>query len=485
MTKFKHHTCYQEIQLLLCFVFLLVSLEIFIIPNTVTAAAQDTSSNNTQSNHLKAGIELFHQEKYDEALNEFNVIVKENPQTPLAYYYAAQIRLIYKQFSRAGENIEAALSDSSDFVDAVGLRAYMHKQMGETEKALSDWLSFISAVSSAGNEKPTIESIMLPEDYNKKLEHIKSEQLKAEAQRKKEEKIATITESSDTSRVYSSSDTLSSNIPHSAQSSDKSSDTTGGEVGIGTAGKDLNQLKNEFLNGIITSFAFLVLSFIILVFGTIGVALWIRRRRKAPEDQTFAAEVDRLLRDREESDEAFELEEERTLREYHEKSQEIEELSEAELSPDISLPFEPSAAEPQKAALANDSNMEYYQAEQTNEGYKSIQNERQPITEEIKALVTRMYREGRTIEEICRAADLTQTEVELIVAVRARNMEDLIEEVSIENDTFNDKDQLFHAIRELNVEGDSPINIAKKLGISTSEVHCALAIMQTEENTKT
>jgi len=478
MTKLKHHTYYQEIQQLICIVFLLVSLEFFIIPNTVTtAAAQDTFSNNTQSNHLTTGIELFHQGKFDEALNEFNVIVKENPHTPLAYYYAAQIRLINKQFSRAGKNIEAALSDSSDFVDAVGLRAYMHKQMGEKDKALSDWLSFISAVGLASDEKHTIESIMLPEDHHKKLAHIQNEQLKAEAQRKKEEKIATITESSDTSRVNSSSDTLSSPISQKGQSSDRNTDTTGGEAGIGTETEDLNQLKNEFINGIITSFAFLVLSFIILVFGTIGVALWIRRRRKAPEDQTFAAEVDRLLRDREESDEVFELEEERALREYHEKSHEIEELNETEPSPVTSFPFEPPTAEPQKPALVNDNNSEYYHTEQT--------NERQPITEEIKALVTRMYREGHKIEDICRAADLTQTEVELIVAVRVRNMEDLIEEVSIENDTFNDTDQLFHAIRELNAEGDSPLTIAKKLGISTSEVNCILAIIQTKENTKT
>lgn len=470
---------YQEIQQLICIVFLLISLEIFIIPTVVIAAAQDTSSVTTKSNHLSAGIELFHQGKFDEALNEFKVIVKENPHTPLAYYYAAQIRLINKQFSRAVKNIESALRDSSGFVDAVGLRAYTHKQMGETDKALSDWVSFISDVGSASNERLTIESIILPEAYHKKLEHILSEQLKAEAQRKKEEKVASSSEPSDSSKVYSSSDTLSTNNSYIVQSSDNNTDTTSIEVGIGTEGEDLlKQAIKKGYYGIITSFA-------ILVFGTIGVVLWIRKRRKTPENQTFAAEVDRLLRDREESDEVFELEEERALREYHEKSHAIEGLSETEPSPVNSLPVEPSVVEPQKPELANDNNLEDNHTEQTDERYKAFQNGRQPITEEIKTLVTRMYREGHKIEDICRAADLTKTEVELIVAVRARRMEDLIEEVSLENDNFNDTDHLFHAIRELNIEGDSPLKIAKKLEISTSEVNCVLAIIQTEENKKT
>ena len=106
---------------------------------------------------------------------------------------------------------------------------------------------------------------------------------------------------------------------------------------------------------------------------------------------------------------------------------------------------------------------------------------RQPITEDIKALVTRMFHEGRKIEEICRASDLTKTEVELIIAVRARHMEQLIEDVSADEEEVLDADHLYIAINELMSEGDSPREIAKKLGISTSEINFVLAVMKEGE----
>jgi len=99
------------------------------------------------------------------------------------------------------------------------------------------------------------------------------------------------------------------------------------------------------------------------------------------------------------------------------------------------------------------------------------------ITEEVKALVTRMFKEGRSIPEIARAADLTQTEIELIVAVRARRMEKLIEDVTSEEEDDFDRDHLYQAISELKYEGGTNRDIARKLGISTSEVQLAISLM--------
>jgi len=95
-----------------------------------------------------------------------------------------------------------------------------------------------------------------------------------------------------------------------------------------------------------------------------------------------------------------------------------------------------------------------------------------------------MFREGHSIAEIARTADLTQTEVELIVAVRARRMEQLIQEAMSEEEDYMDSDQLYHAIFELQSEGSSPREIAQKLGISTSEVHMALTLKNKRKERK-
>ena len=96
-----------------------------------------------------------------------------------------------------------------------------------------------------------------------------------------------------------------------------------------------------------------------------------------------------------------------------------------------------------------------------------------PITEEIKALVSRLYREGHTPDDIARTSDLTKSEVNLILAVREHHMEGLIRDIAAEEDARPDRDSLVQAISDLLDEGADTREIARRLNISTSEVRLA------------
>jgi len=96
-----------------------------------------------------------------------------------------------------------------------------------------------------------------------------------------------------------------------------------------------------------------------------------------------------------------------------------------------------------------------------------------------------MHREGRSIEDICRASELTRTEVELIIAVRAKHVEHIIENAvddAAEDDLTMDTDHLYTAIGELTTDGHSPKEVARRLGLSTSEINFAIAVMKSENN---
>jgi DNA-directed RNA polymerase specialized sigma24 family protein len=102
------------------------------------------------------------------------------------------------------------------------------------------------------------------------------------------------------------------------------------------------------------------------------------------------------------------------------------------------------------------------------------------VTEEIKSLVSKMYREGQSVENIAQVADLSKTEVELILAVREHHMESLISDLQEEDEDFPDRNQLVRAIHDLSLEGASTRDIAKKLNISLSEVMLAYSIIEKE-----
>ena len=88
-----------------------------------------------------------------------------------------------------------------------------------------------------------------------------------------------------------------------------------------------------------------------------------------------------------------------------------------------------------------------------------------------------MYREGHTTEDVARTADLTKTEVNLILAVREHHTNSLIEEINREEEDLPDREQLIHVIHDLSTEGVNTRDIAKKLNISTGEVNLVSMII--------
>ena len=143
-----------------------------IFPCTESLAGEDTSD------HLARAIELYNRGLYDESFDELSAQIEQNRYCALAYYYRARIRIIKKEYRTAAINLKAAFRDSSGFTDAVGLHAYILKQMGKTENALTEWHRFIEAAGSNGEETVTVDSIMLPEQYRETLEVQRKKQLK-------------------------------------------------------------------------------------------------------------------------------------------------------------------------------------------------------------------------------------------------------------------------------------------------------------------
>lgn len=136
--------------------------------------------------HLAKAIELYHEGIYDESFEELTAQVNITRFCALAYYYRARIRVIKKEYSLAEASLKAALRDSSGYIDAVGLHAYILKEMGREEEALSEWKYFIDAAGSTGDEPITLDSIVLPEEYHENLEQIQRKQLETQMQEQEE-----------------------------------------------------------------------------------------------------------------------------------------------------------------------------------------------------------------------------------------------------------------------------------------------------------
>ena len=115
-----------------------------------------------EKSRLAEGIKLYNNRLYNEALYEFSAEIKINQHCPLAYYYAAHIRITKEQYRRANINLEAALRDSTDYHDAHGLLAVTFLKMGEKTKALAEWKIFVQAVGIIEDKSlTTAESIMI------------------------------------------------------------------------------------------------------------------------------------------------------------------------------------------------------------------------------------------------------------------------------------------------------------------------------------
>jgi len=446
--------------------------------------------------HLARGVELFRAGRFDEALAEFNAEVGVNERCPLAYYYAARIRFGRGQYRRALTNLRAALRDSADFADAAGFLAFVLKRTGKDEEAAREWRRFVRLAGQPdGGTAVPADSVMLPEEYRAALEA-------ARAERRKEEAAASAGEPALTGRVAASTaDSTaapdSSGVSSAAVSAPSAADTASGAGGYDDIDR---RIESEIRKGIYGIAAVAVL----LSGGTLGVVLWWRRRNAGNSERLFSEEVARLLESADEEG-LFEDDEERMLREFRERRAGIAGTSGGPPPGGGTVPAAEPAPSPEGDAVPGDTgDSPPGNPEETAGGSLSAiinelfdqplslmrkemmeaaekppprTDERRPITEEIKALVTRMHREGHGIEEICRAADLTRTEVELIIAVRAKHVERLIEEASEEDDPL-DHDGLYRAISELKAGGDTPREIARKLGISMSEINFALAVME-------
>jgi len=397
---------------------------------------------------LERGIELFRAGSHDAALAEFRAVVAARPHTPLAYYYAAHVRYSKGQYPQARKNLLAALDDSASFHDASGLLACTDLKMGNTADAVIEWKRFTAAVGRlAPNEQVTPESIMLPEDYRARLNRVRM----------------TAGVDSTASRVLAGSrgDTSAAVRPDTARAD-------------GMAVTDLDRrIESQIRNGYYTIGGALVL----LVGGAVGIILWMRRRRKPPAEVTFDSEVGRFAAEippaprfgaepeDEDLEDAGEFVEETRVRPYPAPAR--EEYRPAppaeEPSPREMAAMRPEPPEPGPVSIPVNAS--------------TAERERGPITEEVKALVARLHHEGHDIVDIARIADLTRTEVELIVAVRARKTEQLVRAVEEEDDT-PDGGALHQAVRELSAEGRPVPDIARRLGVSTSEVKLAMAVME-------
>lgn len=414
-----------------------------------------------QSGGFERGLAFYNKGQYDEALNEFNAAVNKNSHSSLSYYYAAHIRLKKKQYSRSEKNLLAALRDSTDFSDATGLLAFTHLRMGKTDKALEDWRIFTEAVGILDVDKPlTADSIMLPEDYRSQLAlQIQRKKELAEEERKKAAEEARADSISAAMAVKSPEKPV--DIPAADSIAVSGIDS---EAGTTEPAKSLDKrVNNNIRDGVYG----LVAVVVCLIGGITTVVLLIRKKMRSKADYTFNAEIKRVLEEKAQIDDQFERDENRAIREYEAISREISGVKgfHEERKPESDIP-------------AITTNLAFTEKmEKPERHYEPIAVRPQKITEEVKALVTRMFREGHAVNEIARAADLTQTEVELIIAVRARRMEQLIQDVTSEEEDYIDSDQLYKAINELHSEGHSDREIARKLEISTSEVKMALSII--------
>ncbi len=431
-------------------------LTLFIIAISAIFSLSNYPCFAEETNNLAEGIKLFQSGNYDEALNEFKTEIELNEYCPLVYYYAALIRIAKEQYPRAMQNLMAALRDSSDFHDAHGLLALTYLKMGENAKALAEWDSFIKSVGAIEENIPlSIEDIMLPAEYHnilqreariKELERFENE--RRELERVQEEKKTAI---SNENLKPDSIAVTEQQIPETIALNDQTTEIEAPVVDLE------KRIKSSIRIGIFG----IIIAIATIGIGIIGYVLLIRKRRVVKEEKKFSEEVEKILSKRE-----FEIDEEKTLLEYEIKRrnlvQEIQSVD-TQFIPQKNSTDELPIEEP-KQSLQNKNFADSFG--------------KPKITEEIKALVSRLYREGRSAEEIAHTSDLTKTEVDLILAVRGHHLDKLIDEINVEKEDFMDGNSLMTAIHDLSAEGFNNREIAKKLNISLSEVEFAASVME-------
>jgi len=463
-----------------------------ILVNSDATASAEGSGPADMTTPLGRGIDLYRNGQPDRALAELNAAVEADARCPLAYFYAARIRIDKGQFGRARRNLESALKDSAGFSEATGYLAFTLDRLGEREEALRLWRRYTATVPGRKNAPDVGSRPMNPAEFRDAVDdtrRAREEATRIERERadnKRREREEATRRQAEREKATLAQKTPPATIDSSTVAAETTeSDSTA--VAAATAPVALepqpagtpdtiDNLEQRIETNIRRGMYGVIIVFILLAAVGIYVGRKIQRRNSLALTQTFSEEVERYIRDRDEFEEEPDIEEEAAVREFEEKQRIIAGGDEMQES---APPEEPDMPEPIVLASLHrkETSEPVVPVAVTASVASDPVGERRPITEEVKALVTRMHREGHTLEAICRAADLTRTEVELIIAVRARHVERLVEDAGMGRDEEMEPDQLYRAIHELSLEGDPPRVIARKLGISTSEIHFALTVM--------
>ncbi len=437
---------------------------VIILTMAAACTAICTGDAVAQTSHLADGIAHYNAGRYDEALNEFRAELEIDEHCPLAYYYAAKIRIERNQYSRAVENLEAALRDSAGFHDANGLMAFALNKSGFTPEALVAWQKFTNAVGTLeGGGELAAESIVQPEKYHEllRLEADRIQRERETAAREKRERLAAEQARRDSIaaaeqvQAETSGDSTAAPLPAAQE-------TAAEDIEI-----PIEDMSERIDSAIRTIFYVFGIGLVVAAAGIFTAVRIIRKRRSASEEKVFSEEVERIISDRE-----FESSEEQAISEFEVKKRELLEIVQPRIEHLSEKPAD--AVEPIYYLTPVDTDP----APHPEPAPAPEHVHQTKITEEIKALVSKMYREGKSPEQIAQVADLSKTEVELILAVRERRMDNLIKEFHDEDSELIDSDQLVAAVQNLSFEGASTRDIAKQLNISISEVVLAYSIIE-------
>ena len=449
---------------------------------------------------LTEGIGHYRAGRSSDALGAFRRAVELDERLPLVYYFAARIRFENRQYNRAEDNLRAALRDSAGFTDAAGLLALVLRETGRNDEALTHWRAFLAAGNSVDPATAEVGSIMDPERYHEMVvARIRAEEERREAARRDRKAQERAERQAALEAVRQTGDPVDDEpvaVAHDTTAVTADTTLMTGPVPGPPADEtavSADALEEQIASGIRTGLAGLAVALAVLAGGGLGVYVLVRRqrRRTAPvfdEDmEHFMAEV-AVERNISEPDED-------TLRaEFRDKRRRIagdepEQPREQSPGSDTAIDTIGTDLALDRPAVADDAGPTWDVSCATDDtrepgkgpvggAHQGEHDYRKPITEEVKALVTRMHHEGHSVEDICRAADMTRTEVSLIVAVRSTTTERLVT-TALEEQTEEDVsvDTLYQAIAELSAEGGSDIDIARRLCISTGEVRFAQAVL--------
>ncbi|MFP4528670.1 MAG: tetratricopeptide repeat protein [Candidatus Kapaibacterium sp.] len=77
--------------------------------------------------------------KYDQAIENFNKLLKENPKHPAGLYFRGMAYLYKGEYQSAIENFDSAIKIKNDFADAYNGRGLSYSYLGRIDKALGDF----------------------------------------------------------------------------------------------------------------------------------------------------------------------------------------------------------------------------------------------------------------------------------------------------------------------------------------------------------